>query len=289
MTKPDMTKNPPLMNAAHVNVPQVDNTVEAPAVILVNPQMGENIGAAARAMFNFNLRELRIVAPRDGWPNIEAERNAAGALEHMHVRVFATLQEALSDLHYVLATTARPRDMNKPIYTPRTAVADIRKKMNSCAHTDILGKNKDAQRVQCGLVFGGERTGLHNEHLALCHGIITIPTNPDFSSLNLGQSVLLLCWEWMHAQEQAYSHKQDISPLELGDDALASLGDLEIFFNRLEVALDEGGFFKAPDLKPTMIRNIRTMLLRAGMSDQELRTFHGMLSALSGKKKPQGD
>lgn len=237
-----------------------------PSIILVNPQMGENIGAAARAMFNFNLRGLRLVAPRDGWPNIEAQRNGAGALEHMNVTVFETLEEAIADLEFVLATTARPRDMTKTVYTPQGAITAITERPDTA----------------CGLVFGAERTGLLNGHLALCHGIITFPTNPDFSSLNLGQAVLLVAWEWM----RAHSRTIPAEKLHTGDSFRAAQADMEGFFKRLELELEDGGFFKAPDLKPVMTRNIRNMLIRAELTDQELRTFHGMLSALAGKRKP---
>jgi tRNA/rRNA methyltransferase len=240
--------------------------MNAPTIILVNPQMGENIGAAARAMFNFNLRDLRLVAPRDGWPNIEAERNAAGALEHLQLSVFETLEEAIADLGFVLATTARPRDMVKDVYTPPAAVEAFAKRAPT----------------PCGFVFGAERTGLLNDHLALCHGIITIPTNPDFSSLNLGQSVLLMAWEWMRAQDNSapiQHHNESNRPVPQEQ--------MEEFFKRLESELEDGGFFKAQDLKPVMQRNIRNMVLRAELSDQELRTFHGIISALIGKKKPQ--
>lgn len=237
-----------------------------PCVILVNPQMGENIGAAARAMFNFNLRDLRLVAPRDGWPNEDAQRNGAGALENMQISIFDTLEEAIADLHFTLATTARPRDMTKCVYTPRGAVEAMQTRSGSGA--------------KCGLVFGGERAGLYNEHIALCNGIITIPTNPDFSSLNLGQSVLLLCWEWLSAQDNSPA-----AILQTGDSFPAQQAAMEELFQRLELELEHGGFFKAPDLKPVILRNIRNMFLRAEMSDQELRTFHGIISALIGKKK----
>jgi tRNA/rRNA methyltransferase len=238
-----------------------------PAIILVAPQMGENIGAAARAMFNFNLRELRLVAPRDGWPNLEAERNSAGALEKMDVRVYDTLEAASADLHYMLATTARPRDLNKPVFTPKTAIAEI------------TGLNAKASKT--GLVFGGERAGLSNDHIALCDGIITIPTNPDFSSLNLAQSVLLLCWEWFHMNQPANGHSS------LAE--IAPKAQFEEFFTRLEQELDTGGFFKSAELKPTVLRNLRTMFLRGGFSDQEIRSFHGIISALIGKNKKPSD
>lgn len=229
--------------------------------------MGENIGASARAMGNFGLTDLRIVAPRDGWPNHDAERNAAGAFESAGVTaaVFETLEEAITDLHTVLATTARPRDMVKDVYTPQSAARLIR-------------ENGDHK---VGLVFGGERAGLSNDHIALCHGIITIPVNPDFASLNLGQSVLLVCWEYFRLHDETPERVWNE-----GDSFPATQGKLEEFFKRLEDELEQGKFFKARDLKPTMVRNIRAMLLRARLTDQELRTFHGIISALIGKKKP---
>lgn len=229
--------------------------------------MGENIGAAARAMFNFGLTDLRLVAPRDGWPNVEAERNSAGALEKMpSVTVFETLADAISDLQFVLATTARSRDLVKDVFTPSSAAQEIRTKA-----------------LTTGLVFGGERAGLTNDHIALCNGIITIPTNPDFSSLNLAQSLLLCAWEWfkkIHPDEN-----QDITkiPNQVWDakNSPAEKEKLLEFLTRLETELESADFFKSEGLKPTMIRNIRSIFMRNELTDQEVRTLHGILSALT--------
>ncbi|MFP4314299.1 MAG: RNA methyltransferase [Alphaproteobacteria bacterium] len=230
---------------------------DKPAIILVNPQMGENIGAAARAMFNFSLTDLRLVSPRDGWPNVEAERNASGALEQgcVHVQVFDNFEDSIADLHYVLATTARPRDLVKDVYAPSKAVM-----------------HANAKASKTGLVFGGERAGLSNDHIALCNAIITFPTNPDFSSLNLGQSVLLCAWEWFRAQDHAKPHRDNLP---------AEKEKLHEFLNRLENELDHADFFKSEGLKPTMIRNIRAMFTRAELTDQEVRTLQGILSAFT--------
>jgi len=234
-----------------------------PIIILVDPQMGENIGATARAMFNFGLDELRIVRPRDGWPSEPATANAAGALERMPpVLVFDTLQAALADIHFVLATTARTRDMVKPVFTPQAATMELKSSAGKSA-----------------IVFGGERAGLTNDDVALCHGIITIPTNPDFSSLNLGQSVLLMAWEYLRAHDQTPPQK-----LETGDSFPVEQLKTEEFFVRLEQELDKGLFFKASDMRPTIMRNIRNMFLRGRPTDQEVRTLHGIVSALTGKK-----
>ncbi|MBN8522071.1 MAG: RNA methyltransferase [Alphaproteobacteria bacterium] len=233
----------------------------APVIILVDPQMGENIGAAARAMLNCGLSELRLVRPRDGWPNERAEAMSAGALSVMPpVRVFDTVENAVADCHWVYATTARPRDMAKPVMTAREAAQDIRTRAEHSHRTAIL--------------FGGERAGLTNDDVALAHTIITIPLNPEFSSLNLGQCVLLCGYEWYQAQPrpEALSHVP------------ATHKEFNAFFKRLESELDAHGFFRSPEMKPTVSRNVRTMLSRANPSDQEINTFHGILSALTSRK-----
>lgn len=240
-----------------------------PAIILDHPQMGENIGAAARAMLNFGLEELRLVAPRDGWPSKAAEDMAVGALEKMPpVKVFDTLAEALGDLHRVLATTARPRDMVKEVFTPQTAALNLHE--------------ATATGQKTGLVFGGERAGLSNDDVALCNGIITIPTNPDFSSINLGQAVLLVASAWFGTQKQA----QDAPPHHIpqGDSFPVTQDRLEEFLTRLEGELEQGGFFRSEGLKPTMVRNIRNIFTRPSLTDQEVRTLHGIVSALKKNK-----
>lgn len=238
----------------------------SPTIILVRPQMGENIGAAARAMLNFGLTDLRIVAPRDGWPNQAAIDMSAGALDIMPpVQVFETLADAVKDLHFLFATTARPRDMVKPVYTPAAAIEESFKKQN--------------QKI--GFVFGPERSGLENDDVALCHAILTMKTNPDFSSINIAASVMVICYEWLARQ----------SDNEVSTPTNASFPveheKLEELLVRLEIELDKAGFFRARDQKPTMVRNIRNLYTRIGLTDQEVRTFHGMLSALTGKQTQQ--
>ncbi len=236
-----------------------------PSIILVEPQMGENIGAAARAMLNFGLSDLRLVVPRDGWPNQAAIDMSAGALDLMPpVRVFTTLAEAAADLHFLFATTARPRDMVKPVHTPSSAVQET---------------NKRAEQ-KIGFVFGPERSGLENDDVALCHAILTMKTNPDFSSINIAAAVLLVCYEWLAAQGEK---NEILNPT--GASFPAAHEKIEEFLVRLEDELDNAGFFRAPDQKPTMARNIRNLFLRTGLTDQEVRTFHGMVSALTGKNK----
>ena len=237
------------------------------SIILVSPQMGENIGAAARAMLNFGLTDLRLVRPRDGWPNERAAEMSSGALQKMPaVQVFESLEEAGADLQHLYATTARQRDMVKPVFTPRAAAQD--------AGARIQG----TQRV--GFVFGAERTGLTNDELSLCSSIINVPTNPDFSSLNLGQAVLLVCHEMFQTQDNTLD-----KVLDFGDSPPAPQADFEHFFGRLESELEAGGFFQSKSLKPTMLRNIRNIFVRADLSEQEVNTLQGIVSVLTGKKR----
>lgn len=244
---------------------------EMPAIILVNPQMGENIGAAARAMLNCGLTDLRLVNPRDGWPSKAAEANSSGALEIMPpVSVFDSTAAAIADCHHVYATTARRRDMTMPVMTAKAAAEDIHK--------------REAKGQKIGILFGGERAGLDNDDVALAHTVVTVPLNPDFTSLNLAQGVLLLAYEYFQFQDDtpaARSHLDDEAPVthEL----------LHELFERLESELETHHFFRNDGQKPIMIRNLRNMLSRAEMTDQEARTFHGVISALIGKKAPLQD
>lgn len=238
-----------------------------PAIILVNPQMGENIGAAARAMLNCGLTDLRIVNPRDGWPSEPARAMSSGALEKMPpVRVFDSVADAIADCHHVYATTARTRDMVKRAYTARSAAHDIQEKQATEAG------------YQAGILFGGERAGLSNDDVALAHSVITIPLNPDFSSLNLAQAVLLVSYEI--AQLQSTENDKE---LLTGKSDLVTHEEFNEFLKRLEQELDTHGFFKTPEVKPTTLRNLQSLFLRADLTDQEVRTLHGVVSALIGK------
>jgi tRNA/rRNA methyltransferase len=234
--------------------------------VLVEPQMGENIGAAARAMLNCGLDTMRLVKPRDGWPNERADAMSAGALGKMPpVRVYEDTATALADCHFVVATTARERDMVKPVMTARAAGAELARRQAAGERTAIL--------------FGAERTGLTNDDTALAHAIVTIPLNPAFSSLNLGQAVLLLAYEWLMARDETPSQH-----MPTGDTAPISHEKLVELFIRLEDELETHGFFRSADQKPAMVRNLRNLLSRAQMTEQEARTFHGIISALIGKK-----
>ncbi len=237
-----------------------------PVVVLVQPQLGENIGFAARAMLNCGLTEMRLVAPRDGWPNEKARAAAAGADTVIDgVRLFDTTAEAVADLSRVFAATARNRDMIKPVMTPRRAAADLRA--------------EDKAGFPCGLLFGPERSGLTNDDIALADTIVQVPLNPGFSSLSLPQAVLLLAYEWFQAGDDTPGEE-----LVTGRTEPANKGDLENFFLRLEAALDARNFFHVDEKRASMVRNIRNSFQRNRLTAQEVRTLHGIVSALNGDR-----
>jgi tRNA/rRNA methyltransferase len=239
----------------------------APAIILSHPQLGENIGAAARAMKNFGLSDLRLVAPRDGWPNQKAVAMAAGATGILEIaRVFETTQAALADLQLVYATTARERAFAKPVLTPQAAAVRLREAAGADTRTGIL--------------FGGERSGLDNDDVSLANAIVSIPTDA-FASINLGQAVLLLSYEWFKAADTTQAIRLDRGPL-----AKPATGEeLSHLFAHLEDELRRSGFLYPPDMAASVMRNIRAMLTRADFTDQEVRTLRGMIVALTRGKK----
>ncbi len=238
-----------------------------PFIILATPQMGENIGASARAMLNCGLNDLRIINPRDNWPNNKAVANSAGALDIIPpVQVFKDTAEAIEECHYVYATTARPRDMVKPVFTARSAAKDMKRRAS------------EGQKI--GILFGGERAGLSNEDVARANAIITIPLNPEFSSLNLAQGVLLCAYEWA----QAYEYTAPDIETRQGDSFPVKAEEFDNFVNRLEDELEKKNFFRNEGMRPTMMRNIRALFSRTEMTDQETRTMQGIISALIGNK-----
>lgn len=241
-----------------------------PTIILVEPQLGENIGTCARAMLNCGLTDLRLVSPRDGWPNEKAVSASAGATMVLdNARVYATTAEAVGDLQKVYATTARPRDMTKTVATARNAAAEMRD------HFQV------GRRV--GILFGPERTGLVNDDIALADTVITIPLNPGFSSLNLAQCVLLVAYEWYQAGEVGEERE-----LYTGASQPATKEELINMFDHLELELGEAGFYSSEAKRPSMIRNVRNMLQRAHLTEQEVRTMHGIIAALTGRRKDGG-
>jgi tRNA/rRNA methyltransferase len=243
--------------------------MKRPAFILSHPQLGENIGAAARAMLNFGLTDLRLVAPRDGWPNRKAEAMAAGADEVLKAaRVFATTEAAVADLGLVFATTGRDRLMSKRVATPDEAIEELAAELT--------------QKHPCGILFGAERTGLTNEEIILADAILTVPTNPDFSSLNLAQSVAVVAYEWWKGTHDKPSFKV---PMKFQRTKPASKEDLIGFFEHIEGELDRTEFLFPPDKRAAMVQNLRNMWHRAGLTYQEVQTLRGIVRSLAGGKK----
>jgi tRNA/rRNA methyltransferase len=250
-----------------------------PAVILVEPQLGENIGFAARAMLNCGLTDLRLVRPRDGWPNPKAEAAASGADPVIgKARLFDTVEAATADLKRLYASTARLREMVKPVLTPRRAALEMR------------AARAEGERI--GILFGPERMGLTNDHVALADAIVYVPLNPAFASLNLGQAVLLIGYEWW----QAGSEFPD-THTPLGRSARATRAQLLGLFEHLEHELDACGFLRNLEKRPSVVRNLRNLLERAALTSQEVRTLRGVIANLvepkvvragRGKGSPRG-
>jgi tRNA/rRNA methyltransferase len=239
-----------------------ETAAEGPVVILVSPQLGENIGAAARAMLNAGLTQMRLVRPRDGWPNEKAVAAAAGAEGVLlQARLFDSTAEAVGDLTRVYATTARHREMIKPVVTARQAAVELRR---------AVGRG---ERV--GLMFGPERAGLTNDDLTLADTLITVPLNPGFSSLNLAQAVLILAYEWFQASDDTAARRLVTNATRPG-----TREELLNFFAHLEAALDEVGYFKTAEKRPAMVRTIRNLFARAELTEQEIRTLHGIVKEL---------
>ena len=237
-----------------------------PVIILHEPQLGENIGAAARVMGNFGLTELRLVSPRDGWPNPAADTMSAGAFEAggVAVGVFGTLEAALAGVSYVLATTARPRGMQKPVMGPREAAVMVQR----------IGLQGGGARV--GILFGAEKSGLPNEAVTLADAILTYPVNPAFSSLNLAQAVCVMAQAWgeIALGQPEYAAGDAMEPA-------ASREELVGMLEHFEAELERAGFFFPPEKTPMMIQNLRNAFTRAGWSAQEVRTFRGAIKALA--------
>jgi tRNA/rRNA methyltransferase len=246
----------------------------APAIVLVEPQMGENIGAAARAMANFGLTDLRLVRPRDGWPSKKARAAASGATGIVDkVRVFDSAEEAIADLNYVYATTARTRDLPKAVVGPREAAAELHAKI--------------AAGQAAGLLFGRERWGLTNEEIGLSDAIVTFPVNPKFASLNIAQAVLLVSYEWLAAGLQGALPTRDGIPAS--NLAPAPKAHLLGLMRHLEEALAPTGYFRTAEMKPRMVENLRAILQRAGFTQDEIDVLHGVISALERKRGKAAD
>ncbi len=261
------------------NPPQPKNSADKsgkniPAVILVGPQLGENIGTSARAMANFGLTDLHIIDPQEGWPNdkaVSASAKADFVLDSAELH--DTVEQAISKLHYVVATTARSRDMVKPVLTPENAALELHRRIK-------MGQ-------KCGILFGRERVGLHNDEVAMADAIVIAPVNPTFASLNLAQSVLLMGYEWIKQSESPVLGRitefsgPGVEGITMKDTRPATHGELNGFFSHLEKELDDVGFLRPVEKRPTMVKNIRNMFVRMAPTEQEIRTLRGIISSLT--------
>ncbi len=240
-----------------------------PVMILVRPQLGENIGAAARAMLNFGLEHLRLVAPRDGWPNPAAVAMASGAARVLDgARVDVDLNAAIGDLDYVYATTARPRDLTKTVLSPEAAMADARRRVDQ------------GQRV--GVLFGPERAGLENADVIPANAVVTVPVNPGFASLNLAQCVLLLGYEWGQAAALPMAQSHDMPRLATRDE----VARLTV---SLSARLEQAGFFWPEGKRQSLKDNLDNLLARMPLTDPDVRTLYGVFRALAEKHPARGD
>jgi tRNA/rRNA methyltransferase len=238
-----------------------------PAIVLVRPQLAVNIGMCARAMANFGLADLRLVSPREGWPRTGARRKgayaaAAGAVHLLEsARVFESVEAAIADLSCVYATTARERGQGKPVLVPSQAMP--------------ASATRVAKGERHGLLFGPERTGLDNDEVALADAILTFPVNPAYASLNLAQAVLICGYEWFRATQG------DAPPFELPERSPPAQREMVLsFFDFLEGKLEGAGFFRPVGKRPVMQRNLRNMFHRMELTQQDVRTWWGMVVRL---------
>ena len=237
----------------------------APSIILIEPQLGENIGSTSRAMLNFGVSDLRLVNPRDGWPNTDANAMAAGALEdkNFNVTLYDNIKDATADISYLLATTARIRDMNKPVFNTKDGIEKL-----------IQAQNKGNKTA---IIFGGEKSGLNNQDLVKADALINIHNNKNFSSINLSMSVLIICYEWFlntsknNKLSNIKNNKQEIMP---------NKNELNYFIDRLISILDNSDFFNPDEKRKVMINNIEAIFTRNNLTLQELNTLHGILSSI---------
>ena len=238
-----------------------------PAIILVEPQLGENIGTAARAMMNCGLDDLRLVCPRDGWPSDKAVAAASGADAVLaKARLYPSVPAAMVDLVHVYAATARDRGMVRREVTPRHAAHEMRSWL--------------AAGEPCGVLFGPERTGLLNDDVALADTVLAVPLNPGFSSLNLAQAVLIVGYEWFTA-----GAVMPPETLRRGGSRPATKQEMFNFFEHLEEELVRNGFLRNRESRPGMVRNLRSLFQRAQCTEQELRTLHGVITSFAGPRE----
>ncbi|MBL0767297.1 RNA methyltransferase [Sphingopyxis sp. DHUNG17] len=233
-----------------------------PVIVLVRPQLGENIGKAARAMLNFGLTEMRLVAPRDGWPNPDAGPAASGAdIVLAGAQLFDSLAEAVADCTHIYATTVRKRGVSKPVLTPEAAAQQVRGTAGRSAY-----------------IFGPERSGLETDDVALAHSIVTVPINPEFGSLNLAQAVILLAYEWSKGAALSQPPAVDLDPP-------APHGEMEELVQHFVRDLDAAGYFFPPERTDATLRTLRTALTKTGWSHNDIRMMHGIVTTLARARK----
>ena len=249
---------------------EIEPIGNSPIVVLVRPQLADNIGAVARAMANGGLFHLRLVAPRDGWPQEKAWRNSSGADRILDAAsVHESVPDAIADLHRVFATCPRPRHIVKPVLTARGAAAELRA---------VCGRG-----LRAGILFGPERAGLDNDDMACADALVRFPLNPAFMSLNLAQAVMVMAYEWWTAAEQTAART-----LMTNETRVANKGELENFLAHLVDQLDACGFLRNKPKRPGMIRNIRHFFQRGEVTEQELRTLHGIVTELAIGRRARG-
>ena len=231
--------------------------MQPPVIVLVRPQLGQNIGKAARAMLNFGLTEMRLVAPRDGWPNPDAGPSASGAdIVLERAQVFGSAEQAIADCSQVFASTVRRRDLVMPVLRPEEMAESIASSADRSA-----------------ILFGAERSGLETEEVALANAIVTVPINPEFGSLNLAQAVILLAYEWSKRSSLAVPTEKPLEPV-------APHGDLEGLISQLNAELDAKGYFHPPSRTPATKNTLRTIFTKTGWSSREVKAVRGIIRAL---------
>ena len=241
-----------------------------PCFVLVRPQMGENIGAAARAMWNFGLDRMRVVAPRDGWPNEKAVAMASGAGRLLdEAQLYESTRDAIEDCTFVLATTARSRDLTKPVYSPEQAMKVVRERV--------------AKGEKVAVLFGPERAGLENEDIVQANGIITVPVNPEFPSLNLGQCVLLTGYEWRRQTTEIVG-----KTTEMAGAVWANQQEVAALADHYEDRMDEAGFFFPEHKADSMKLNLRNLWSRMPLTRADVQTLHGVLRQIVRWKEKGG-
>ncbi|MGI9511253.1 MAG: RNA methyltransferase [Geminicoccaceae bacterium] len=241
----------------------IEGLEPAPAVILVGTQLGENIGTTARAMLNFGLSDLRLVRPKCGWPSIKALKACSGATEVLNAaRLYDSVEQASADLQLVYATTARPRDLPKPVVTAREAGAKLRDGM--------------ANDLAVGVLFGPERTGLSNDDLIYADAVLSVPLNPGYSSLNLAQAVLLIAYEWFQA-----GAPERPAPSTATSRRPATKSELAGLLDHVTGELDHTDFFRTPERRQSMLKTMKVVIQRAGLREPDVHLLRGMIKALA--------